>query len=76
MTDRNRSTLRLRLPPTSAPPPRPVAVQAPAPTRPAPFPPARAVMAARLAGPVALDACSRAILEELAAIGLADPPEG
>lgn len=74
MTDRTRSTLRLRLPPTSAPPARPAAVQVPA--RPAPYPPARAVMAARPTAPATLDACSRAILEELAAIGLADPPEG
>jgi hypothetical protein len=29
----------------------------------------------RPAAPAALDACSRAILEELAVLGLADPPE-
>ncbi len=79
MTDRTRPTLRLRMPvtPPSLDGRRPagpgVAQPAPAPT----FRPASAYVAPPRppAGPVRLEPSSRAILEELAALGLADAPE-
>ncbi len=80
MTDRTRPTLRLRMPvtPPSLDGRRPagpgIAQPAPAPT----LRPSSAYVAAAPrppAGPVRLEPSSRAILEELAALGLADAPE-
>lgn len=92
MADPTRPTLRLRMPPASAPAvpgapaERPAAPRAYAPpaggTGPRPAAggggyaggPRTIVMTPR--APVPLDSCSHAILEELAALGLADTPEG
>jgi hypothetical protein len=77
MTDRTRPTLRLRMPvtPSALDGRRPAGPGVP---QPAPAPTVRpsAYVAPRPpTGPIRLEPSSRAILEELAALGLADAPE-
>ena len=83
MADPTRPTLRLRMPPASAPGaapgtpagrPAPKAYASPASGGSYAGGPRTIVMTPR--APVPLDSCSHAILEELAALGLADTPEG
>ena len=75
MPDSTRPTLRLRLPaslPTE--PRRPVGPSAP--IMPSPLGRPAAYVAPRRTGPMPLEPTSRAILTELAALGLADTEEG
>lgn len=74
MTDSGRPTLRLKMPVTpSGEARRPLRAPTPVPAA-APRPTAYA-QPMRPIGSVRLEPCSRAILEELAALGLADAPE-
>lgn len=70
MPDPTRPTLRLRLPASS-----PVEPRRPA-APPGPVIRPTAYVAPRRTAPPPLDPCSRAILQELAALGLADSEEG
>jgi hypothetical protein len=78
MTDRTRPTLRLRMPVTPPALDGTRRAAGPGVPQPAPAPTLRpsAYVAPRApAGPARLEPSSRAILEELAALGLADAPE-
>ena len=73
MPDSTRPTLRLRLPPSLPTEPRRPAGTAP--VMQAPLGRPAAYVAPRRAVPQALEPCSRAILQELAALGLVEPEE-